>query len=113
MVMYRVLKPSGSHSTITLMNLETKASLELGKITTRILDILNDGGADGIRDDLSSPWNLTVPKETWVTLAKESMRITKPDRKKIKEEPIPEEKPSEHTTKKPVDALALIFGIVD
>lgn len=118
--MYSLIKDKGYHSIVTLVNNDTKDSLLIGKISVRMLSILEEEGTSFTPEELREVWNTPISEEAGKKLAKEALSISKPVRTKkepveeVKEEVKEEEvKPVENTDKEPVDALSLIFGIVD
>ena len=106
--MYRVLKEKGNNANITLENIETKASIIIGKITMDLLKILDEAvhkiGDDGVA--LRDEWNFEVNEETGKEIAGKAMRMSKPirDQRKYKvEEP--------KKDNKQIDAMDVLLGL--
>ena len=108
--MYRVLKEKGNNSNVMLENMETKASIIVGRITISLLDILNKAGHK-IGDDgvsLRDEWNFEVNEETGKEIASKAMTMTKPvrDQRKYKvEEP--------KKDNKQIDAMDVLLGLAN
>lgn len=68
--MYRILKDKGIGQTITLENLNTNAQINLGKLSTTMLAILEDseGLRFGVKEDglilVNDEWNINIKDET-------------------------------------------------
>lgn len=68
--MYRILKDKGFNQTITLENLNTNAQINLGKLSTTMLAILEDseGLRFGVKEDglilVNDEWNINIKDET-------------------------------------------------
>lgn len=110
--MYRVLKDKGNNANVTLENMDTGASIIIGKLSMDIIRILEAQGYvfDTDKDEATSlrhPWNLSVSDETATKLSKIAMSISKPPRDQSKKS-----KQSEHTESKPViDAMDVLLGL--
>lgn len=111
--MYRVLKDKGNNASVTLENLDTRASIIIGKLSMDIIRILEAQGYvfDTDKDEairsLRDAWNLSVSDETATKLSKIAMSISKPPRDQSKKS-----KQSEHTENKPViDAMDVLLGL--
>lgn len=110
--MYRVLKDKGNNASVTLENLDTGASIIIGKLSMDIIRILEAQGYvfDTDKDEaisLRDAWNLSVSDETATKLSKIAMSISKPPRDQSKKS-----KQSEHTENKPViDAMDVLLGL--
>lgn len=92
--MYRILKDKGIGQTITLENLNTNAQINLGKLSTTMLAILEDSeglrfGVEDERISLSDEWNIIIQDTTAKKLTEKiltsSMKIKtkKPEQNKI------------------------------
>jgi hypothetical protein len=108
--MYRVLKEKGNNSNVMLENMETKASIIVGRITISLLDILNKAGHK-IGDDgvsLRDEWNFEVNEETGKEIASKAMTMTKPvrDQRKYKVEEL--KKPNNQ-----IDAMDVLLGLAN
>ena len=106
--MYRVLKEKGNNANITLENIETKASIIIGKITMDLLKILDEAGHK-IGDDgvaLRDEWNFEVNEETGKEIASKAMRMSKPirDQRKYKVE-------EQKKDNKKIDAMDVLLGL--
>lgn len=108
--MYRVLKEKGNNSNVMLENMETKASIIIGKITMDLLRILDEAGHK-IGDDgvaLRDEWSFEVNEETGKEIASKAMTMSKPirDQRKYKvEEP---KKDNKH-----IDAMDVLLGLAN
>ena len=113
--MYRVLKPKGIHSNVTLENTETKANVILGKISVEMLNILETGGhkigEGGITKDYT--WNITVDMDTASKLATSTMRIKKPIKEQKKEEVTSEPENVSKQKNKQIDAMDVLLGLAN
>jgi hypothetical protein len=108
--MYRVNKEIGTSENVYLQNTDTMAELNLGRITPRLLRILElDGykfdGTDGAVT-LKEKWTLKVSDGVKDELRKLAMPMKKPirDQRKVKQE-------EKKETKQPVDVLDIIYGL--
>lgn len=110
--MYRVSKEPGTTENVYLQNTDTMAEINLGRITSGLLRILEIDGYkfDGTDDALTlkEKWTLKVSEEVKEQLRKLAMPMKKPirDQRKVK----PEEEKKE--VKQPVDLLDIIYGLV-
>ena len=109
--MYRVSKEPGITENVYLQNTDTMAEINLGRVTPRLLRILEIDGHkfDGTDDALTlkEKWTLKVSNEAKEQLRKLAMPIKKPirDQRKVK----PQEEKKE--IKQPVDLLDIIYGL--
>lgn len=107
--MYRVLKEKGNNVNIVLENIETKASIIIGRITMDILKTLDEAGHkvgdDGI--GMRDQWSFEVNEEVGKELASKAMTMHKPKRDqrkyKIEEQP---KKNNRH-----IDAMDVLLGL--
>lgn len=104
--MYRIIKPAGVTSNITVENTDTMASVIIGKVTRDIITTLAKGGYDTPKD-IADAWNISIDTETAGTLCRMAMRMNKPkrDQSKKAKDLYPNMKDEN------VDAFDLIFGI--
>lgn len=110
--MYRVNKEPGATENVYLQNTDTMAEINLGRVTPRLLRILE---IDGYKFDdtedaitLKKKWTLNVSEEVKEQLRKLAMPMKKPIRDQRKVKPQQEEKKE---TKQPVDILDIIYGL--
>lgn len=109
--MYRVNKEPGTNENVYLQNTDTMAEINLGRITPKLLRILEiDGYKFDSTDDsitLKEKWTLKVSEEVKEQLRKLAMPMKKPvrDQRKVK----PQEEKKE--VKQPVDILDIIYGL--
>lgn len=105
--MYKVLKEKGNNMNITLENIETKASIIIGRTTMDILRILDEAGHkigdDGIA--LRDKWELIVDEDTGKELASKAMTMSKPIRDQRKVKP---KKDNKH-----IDAMDVLLGLAN
>lgn len=109
--MYRVLKDAGNNSNIFIENTETSATVNIGKLSMNILSILSKAGfeintekEDSIK--VKDRWELNITTETKELLAKEAMRMKKPE--KVQTEQVKDlfQKPN-----KEIDAMDVLLGL--
>lgn len=110
--MYKVIKDEGRGESIFLVNTETSGTLNLGKMSYRIMEILREDGYDIVSTATKETdteiltkdkWDLKVSDPVKNELVKLAMPMKKPMRKKIDKQP---------PQKKIVDALDIIYGLV-
>ena len=115
--MYRINKDKGNNQNITLTNVETKASVIIGKLSTTIMSMLekevkfDTGKGDDTGIKLKDKWDFAVSDEAGKELAKMASPIKKPIRNQSKT--TSEQTPDRKTTKSGravVDVFDLIFG---
>ena len=109
--MYRLLKEKGNNLNVMLENTETKAQLNLGRLTIDILTLLEtkegmtfgDGGEFQLKDG----WDFTIKDETAKELSEKAMRMSKPirDQRKVKDEP--------KKSNKEIDAMDVLLGLAN
>ena len=109
--MYRLLKEYGNNLNVILENTETKAQLNLGRLTIDILTLLEtkegmtfgDGGEFQLKDG----WDFTIKDETAKELSEKAMRMSKPirDQRKVKDEP--------KKSNKEIDAMDVLLGLAN
>lgn len=105
--MYRVLKEKGNNSNVMLENIETKASIIIGKITMDLLKILDEAGHK-IGDDgvaLRDEWCFEVNEETGKEIASKAMTMSKPIRDQRKVKPAKDNKT--------IDAMDVLLGLAN
>ena len=110
--MYRLLKEKGNNLNVMLENTETKAQLNLGRLTIDILTLLEtkegltfgDGGKIQLKDE----WDFTIKDETAKELSEKTMRMSKPIRDQRKHK---EEKPKK--SNKEIDAMDVLLGLAN
>ena len=120
--MYRISKDKGNNQNITLTNVETKASVIIGKLTMDIMRILEkEVEFDESKEHtikLKDKWDFTVSDEAGKELAKMASPIKRPVRAKTTSRPSTAEseqtQPIQRKTTKSgrevVDVFDLIFG---
>ena len=121
--MYRISKDKGNNQSITLTNVEARASVALGTLTMDIMGVLEKEvefdetkeGAIKLKDE----WDFTVSDEAGKELAKMASPIKRPVRSKTTPSSIttseqePDQLNQRKTTKsgrEVVDVFNLIFG---
>ena len=108
--MYRLLKEKGNNLNVVLENIDTKAQLNLGRLTIDILTLLEtnegmtfgDGGTTQFKDE----WNFNISEETAKELSAKAMRMSKPIRDQRKHK---EEQPKKNN--KEIDAMDVLLGL--
>lgn len=120
--MYRINKDKGNNQNITLTNVETKASVIIGKLTMGIMGILEkEVEFDETKEHtikLTDKWDFTISDEAGKELAKMASPIKRPVRTKTTSRPSTAEseqaQPIQRKTTKSgrevVDVFNLIFG---
>ena len=120
--MYRINKDKGNNQNITLTNVETKASVIIGKLTMGIMRILEkEVEFDETKEHtikLKDKWDFTISNEAGKELAKMASPIKRPVRAKTTSRPSTAEseqtQPIQRKTTKSgrevVDVFNLIFG---
>lgn len=120
--MYRINKDKGNNQNITLTNVETKASVIIGKLTMSIMRILEkEVEFDETKEHtikLKDKWDFTISDEAGKELAKMASPIKRPVRAKTTSRPSTAEseqaQPIQRKTTKSgrevVDVFDLIFG---
>ena len=117
--MYRISKDRGDNQNIMLTNVETKASVIIGKLTMSILSILEkevkfntDKGDDtGIK--IRDKWDFAISDETGKELASMASPIKKPIRNQSKtasEQTQSVQRKKTKSGREVVDVFDLIFG---
>lgn len=106
--MYRILKDKGFGQTITLENTDTNAQINLGKLSTIMLAILEDseGLRFGVKEDglilVNDEWNINIKDETAKKLTERILNSSiKIKTKKIKIKKLEQNK---------IDAWDVLFG---
>ena len=109
--MYRLLKEKGNNLNVILENIDTRAQLNLGRLTIDILTLLEtkegmtfgEGGTTQLKDE----WNFSISEETATELSAKAMRMSKPirDQRKHKEEP--------KKNNKEIDAMDVLLGLAN
>ena len=109
--MYRLLKEKGNNFNVILENIDTRAQLNLGKLTVGILALLEtkegmtfgEGGTTQLTDE----WNFNISEETAKELSAKAMRMSKPirDQRKVKDDK------KKHN--KTIDALDVLLGLAN
>ena len=115
--MYRISKDRGNNQNITLTNVETKASVIIGKLTMAIMGILErEVEFDESKEHtikLKDKWDFAISDEAGKELASMASPIKKPIRHQSKtasEQTQPIQKHKTKSGKEVVDVFDLIFG---
>ena len=106
--MYKLVKEYGDNLNVILENTETKAQLNLGRLTIDILTLLEtkegmtfgEGGEFQLKDS----WDFIIKAETARELSEKAMRMSKPirDQRKVKDD--------KKKLNKEIDALDVLWG---
>ena len=109
--MYRLLKEYGNNLNVILENVDTRAQLNLGRLTIDILTLLEtkegmtfgEGGTTQLKDE----WNFSISEETAKELSEKAMRMSKPirDQRKVKDDK------KKHN--KEIDAMDVLLGLAN
>ena len=120
--MYRINKDKGNNQNITLTNVETKASVIIGKLTMGIMGVLEkEVEFDETKEDtikLKDKWDFTISDEAGKELAKMASPIKRPVRAKTTSRPSTATSEQTQTIQRKttksgrevVDVFDLIFG---
>ena len=115
--MYRINKDKGNNQNITLINVETKASVIIGKLSMAIMGILEkEVEFDESKEHtikLKDKWDFAISDEAGKELAKMASPIKKPIRNQSKATSEQTSSIQKHKTKsgrEVVDVFDLIFG---
>ena len=118
--MYRINKDKGNNQNITLTNVETKASVIIGKLTMAIMGILEkEVEFDETKEHtikLKDKWDFTISDEAGKELAKMASPIKRPIRVKkeshssTSEQAQPIQRKKTKSGREVVDVFDLIFG---
>ena len=119
--MYRINKDKGNNQNITLTNVETKASVIIGKLTMGIMGILEkEVEFDETKEHtikLKDKWDFTISDEAGKELAKMASTIKRPVRAKTSrpstaesEQTQPIQRKTTKSGREVVDVFDLIFG---
>lgn len=118
--MYRINKDKGNNQNITLTNVETKASVIIGKLTMDIMEVLEkEVEFDESKEHtikLKDKWDFTISDEAGKELAKMASPIKKPIRAKTSrpsiasEQTQPTQRKMTKSGREVVDVFDLIFG---
>lgn len=115
--MYRISKDKGNNQNIILTNVETKASVMIGKLSTAIMGILEKEVEFGESKEhtikLKDKWDFAVSDEAGRELAKMASPIKKPIRHQSKtasEQTQPVQRKKTKSGREVVDVFDLIFG---
>lgn len=103
---YRVLKEPGSGANVVVENTNTRANIIIGRLDTRIINILTDAGFEVNTDKLklSDAWSLAINEDTAKQLVHLTMRMTKPIRDQRKPE-------TKKQANKQIDAMDVMLGL--
>ena len=109
--MYRLIKEYGNNLNVILENIDTRAQLNLGRLTIDILTLLErkegmtfgEGGTTQLKDE----WNFSISEETAKELSEKAMRMSKPirDQRKVKDDK------KKHN--KEIDAMDVLLGLAN
>lgn len=82
--MYKVVKPHGAWNVVTLINTKTDSSLELGRLTAKILTIINESGCLSEPINANDEWCIAIDKATALKLCLLALPTDKPKRNQSK-----------------------------
>ena len=107
--MYRVLKEKGNNKNITLENMDTKANIIIGRVSSSILDLLNEAGhriGEDMGLTIKDEWSLEVNDEIGKELARKALSMSKPVRDQSKKTKDLFKKPNNK-----IDAMDVLLGL--
>lgn len=102
--MYRVLKDKGNNSNVILENVETRASIIIGRLSMEIVAILAEDGKSLRDEDLKDIWQLEISNEAGKKLAGMALKMNKPIRDQRKAE-------TKKAKNKTIDAMDVLLGL--
>ena len=107
--MYKLTKPKGYTTVVTITNMEDESSINIGNVTVPMLSILDEAGILPLEED--SPrglkeWDFTIEKDLADKLFPLAMRMSKPVRHQKKTS-------SEKTevNNNEIDAMDVLLGL--
>lgn len=106
--MYRVIKPAGYGTNVSVENTDTMASVMIGGTTRNVMDILREVGFTEEVIDAGCEWDLEIDQDTAKKLVALAMKMKKPIRDQRKKPA--EDKPTGKVGVD-IDAFDLIYGI--
>ena len=113
--MYRINKDKGNNQVITLTNIETKASVIIGRLSITIMDILKEDDtfreAVETKSIIAESWDFTVSDEIGKKLAKTTFKIEKPERHAPTSDSIESLESLKKKVNKTIDAMDVLLGI--
>lgn len=103
--MYRLLKSKGNNGTISVENVEKKAYTVIGRLTTRIITILDEAGVSVGTEEIkyTDEWDMPISSELATKLLELAMPIKKPIRDQRKKPP--------KIDNKHIDAMDVLLGL--
>ena len=106
--MYRIIKPAGAGANVSVENMETHASVIVGRLTSKMVDMITEDKGDGFTlPEYSSAWNIDISQDTAKALVATALSMKKPVRDQRKKS---ENKPTGKVGVD-IDAFDLIYGI--
>lgn len=110
--MYRLLKPSGAGKTVTLENTSTSATLAVGGVTTKLIDMLIRDGKEIDTTDrafIVSSWDFTVSDDCARDISTLAFTMRKPirDQRKVVTQ---NQQPKSN---KEIDAMDVLLGLAN
>lgn len=103
--MYKVIKSKGLSANVTVENTDSKSTVNIGRISIKIMHILETIGID-IEGKQADEWNFEVNKETAENLAKLSLPMNKPIRNQSNKE-------TKKQANKQIDAMDVMLGLAN
>ena len=100
--MYKLLKDKGTGANVIIENTSTKTSVIIGKLNTKIIEILKDAE---YKVNIIEEWNIEINNETAKSLViNTTMKIKKPIRDQRK-------KNIKKQENKKIDAMDVLLGL--
>lgn len=106
--MYKVIKPVSCEANVSVENTETLASVVIGRLNLKIMEVLRGAGFTEDEINTSLEWNLEIDKDTAMELTAMALSMKKPVRDQRKKPA--EDKPTGKVGVD-IDAFDLIYGI--
>lgn len=106
--MYRLTKPRGYMSVVTITNEDTHASIDIGTPSVPMIDTLDAAGIlslDEAEKRIANAWDFNIEKDIADKLFPLAMRMTKPKRSQVK--PAAKEKVNNDE----IDAMDVLLGL--
>lgn len=111
--MYRLLKEHGAGKNVVLENISTSATLVIGGVTTKLIDMLVHDGKDIDLTDrtfITQEWDFSVSDECAREITGLAFTMRKPIRDQRKVVTQKEQKPSSN---KQIDAMDVLLGLAN
>lgn len=108
--MYKLFKPKGYNTNVSVENTETSASIIIGRLSMEVLNILEKTGHK--LENYTEEINLDISETAAKELSSLALKMKRPTRKRVETKPVKHEEPKEEEIEvdATTDAFDLIFG---